>query len=54
MVDSEAFYVGSQNLYPNQLTEFGYMIDDADAAGQLRSSLLDPILRYSLPAKVGC
>jgi phosphatidylserine/phosphatidylglycerophosphate/cardiolipin synthase-like enzyme len=54
MVDSEAFYVGSQNLYPNQLTEFGYMIDDADAAGQVRSSLLDPILRYSLPAKVGC
>jgi hypothetical protein len=54
MVDSQAFYVGSQNLYPNQLTEFGYMIDDADAASGIRASLLDPILRYSLPAKAGC
>lgn len=54
MVDSEAFYVGSQNLYPNQLTEFGMIIEDSAAASQLRASLVDPMVRYSMAAKAAC
>ena len=29
MVDDAAFYLGSQNLYPNNLAEWGMIIDDA-------------------------
>ena len=33
MVDTPAFYVGSQNLYTSDLAEYGYIVDGADAAG---------------------
>jgi phosphatidylserine/phosphatidylglycerophosphate/cardiolipin synthase-like enzyme len=32
VVDDLAFYVGSQNLYPANLAEYGYLVDDAAAA----------------------
>lgn len=54
MVDDEAFYIGSQNLYPNQLAEFGYIVEDRDATMQIKQSLVDPMVEWSSAAKAGC
>ncbi len=43
IVDERAFYIGSQNLYPAELAEFGYLIDDEDAAAELLGSYWDPL-----------
>jgi phosphatidylserine/phosphatidylglycerophosphate/cardiolipin synthase-like enzyme len=32
MVDERAFYIGSDNMYPINLQEFGYIVDDRQAA----------------------
>jgi phosphatidylserine/phosphatidylglycerophosphate/cardiolipin synthase-like enzyme len=37
MVDDQAFYIGSQNLYNAGLTEFGFLVDDATAATTVRN-----------------
>ncbi|MEV4740151.1 phospholipase D-like domain-containing protein [Streptomyces sp. NPDC049555] len=46
-VDSSAFYVGSKNLYPSWLQDFGYIVESPQAAKQLESSLLDQQWRHS-------
>ncbi|MEV6318868.1 phospholipase D-like domain-containing protein [Streptomyces sp. NPDC051776] len=46
-VDDSAFYVGSKNLYPAWLQDFGYIVEDPTAAGQLKKALLDPEWKYS-------
>lgn len=46
-VDGSAFYIGSKNLYPSWLQDFGYVVESPAAAGQLKSDLLDPQWRYS-------
>ncbi|MFE9932668.1 phospholipase [Streptomyces sp. NPDC005533] len=46
-VDGSAFYIGSKNLYPSWLQDFGYIIESPAAARQLKSDLLDPQWRYS-------
>ncbi|MFI5867767.1 phospholipase [Streptomyces sp. NPDC051546] len=46
-VDGAAFYIGSKNLYPSWLQDFGYVIESPSAAAQLKSELLDPQWRYS-------
>lgn len=46
-VDGSAFYIGSKNLYPSWLQDFGYIVESPAAAGQLGSDLLDPQWRYS-------
>ncbi|MFG2196020.1 phospholipase D-like domain-containing protein [Streptomyces sp. NPDC048639] len=46
-VDDSAFYVGSKNLYPAWLQDFGYIVEDRTAAGQLKKALLDPEWKYS-------
>ncbi len=33
-VDGEAFYIGSKNLYPASLQDFGFIVEDAQAANQ--------------------
>jgi phosphatidylserine/phosphatidylglycerophosphate/cardiolipin synthase-like enzyme len=35
MVDDRTFYIGSDNLYPVNLQEFGYILDDKQAASEL-------------------
>ena len=35
MVDDRVFYVGSDNFYPVNLQEFGYIVDDQKAAAEL-------------------
>ena len=53
-VDDAAFYIGSQNAYPNQLPEFGYIIEDAKAMRDLRRLYLDPMVDYSRAAALPC
>lgn len=43
ILDERAFYIGSQNLYPADLAEFGYFVDDAEAAGALLERYWDPL-----------
>ncbi|MEA2781148.1 MAG: hypothetical protein QOK29_2692 [Rhodospirillaceae bacterium] len=47
MVDDRYFYLGSDNLYPVDLQEFGYIVDDRVAARQLRRNYWDPLWRWS-------
>jgi phosphatidylserine/phosphatidylglycerophosphate/cardiolipin synthase-like enzyme len=47
MVDAQAFYLGSQNLYPADLAEFGFIIDSADAAKHVLASYWGPLWNSS-------
>ncbi|MFD7026952.1 phospholipase [Streptomyces sp. NPDC059917] len=46
-VDDAAFYIGSKNLYPAWLQDFGYVVESPAAAEQLRAQLLAPQWQYS-------
>ncbi|MET9610235.1 phospholipase D-like domain-containing protein [Streptomyces sp. NPDC006512] len=46
-VDDSAFYIGSKNLYPSWLQDFGYIVESPAAARQLATGLLAPQWRYS-------
>ncbi|MEU8777688.1 phospholipase D-like domain-containing protein [Streptomyces sp. NPDC048606] len=46
-VDGSAFYIGSKNLYPSWLQDFGYVVESPEAAGQLAENLLAPQWKYS-------
>lgn len=52
MVDERAFYVGSDNFYPVNLQEFGYMIEDRAAARQLKREYWEPLWRWSSAAAI--
>ena len=52
MVDDRYFYVGSDNLYPVDLQEFGYIVDDRVAAAELRKKYWDPLWRWSREAAI--
>ncbi|MEU3562123.1 phospholipase D-like domain-containing protein [Kitasatospora sp. NPDC006786] len=49
-VDDSAFYIGSKNLYPAWLQDFGYIVESRDAAAQLDRDLLGPEWQYSQAA----
>ncbi len=53
-VDDAVFYVGSQNAYPNQLQEFGWIIEDPVAMADVRQHYLDPLVEYSSKAARPC
>ncbi|MGW2601311.1 phospholipase D-like domain-containing protein [Streptomyces klenkii] len=46
-VDDSAFYIGSKNLYPSWLQDFGYIVESPEAARQLDAELLAPQWKYS-------
>ncbi|MFF7358677.1 MULTISPECIES: phospholipase D-like domain-containing protein [Streptomyces] len=46
-VDGSAFYIGSKNLYPAWLQDFGYIVESPAAARQLDGALLQPQWSYS-------
>ncbi|WP_411103247.1 phospholipase [Streptomyces sp. cmx-4-9] len=48
-VDDEAFYLGSKNLYPAWLQDFGYVVESPAASRQLTAQLLGPQWQYSRP-----
>jgi phosphatidylserine/phosphatidylglycerophosphate/cardiolipin synthase-like enzyme len=47
MVDDKVFYVGSENLYPSDLIEYGVFISDPAAVQQMREEYWDELWRYS-------
>jgi phosphatidylserine/phosphatidylglycerophosphate/cardiolipin synthase-like enzyme len=52
MVDERAFYIGSENLYPAELQEFGYIVEDSAAAAQVRRDYWDHAWKWSQAAAV--
>ncbi|MFJ5553294.1 phospholipase [Streptomyces sp. NPDC093225] len=46
-VDDSAFYIGSKNLYPSWLQDFGYVVESPKAAAQVGTDLLAPQWKYS-------
>jgi phosphatidylserine/phosphatidylglycerophosphate/cardiolipin synthase-like enzyme len=53
MVDNRAFYVGSDNLYPHNLQEFGYVIESATVAQEALTAYWEPLWRFSSRAAIG-
>lgn len=47
MVDDRAFYIGSDNMYPVNLQEYGYIVDDKNAAGELLDAYWKPLWHWS-------
>jgi phosphatidylserine/phosphatidylglycerophosphate/cardiolipin synthase-like enzyme len=52
MVDQRVFYIGSDNFYPVNLQEFGYIVDDRKAAAQLVDDYWRPLWLWSSRAAV--
>jgi phosphatidylserine/phosphatidylglycerophosphate/cardiolipin synthase-like enzyme len=52
MVDGHVFYVGSDNMYPVNLQEYGYIVDDAKAAQELTDAYWTPVWQWSSRAAV--
>lgn len=46
-VDGQAFYIGSQNLYPGRLQELGMIVDDRAASRELEFTYLRPLWEWS-------
>ena len=47
MVDERAFHVGSDNLYPHNLQEFGFVIESAAVAREALTAYWEPLWMYS-------
>lgn len=47
IVDDRAFHVGSDNLYPHNLQEFGTVIESNDLARQVMTNYWEPLWRWS-------
>ena len=52
MIDDRAFYIGSDNMYPVNLQEYGYIVDDKKAAGELLDAYWKPLWQWSQKAAV--
>lgn len=52
MIDDRAFYIGSDNMYPVNLQEFGYILDASKAATELLDSYWTPLWQWSQRAAV--
>lgn len=51
-VDGEAFYIGSKNLYPATLQDFGYIVEEQTAANQYYQSYQQPLWNNSKASAV--
>ncbi|QGP55155.1 Phospholipase D precursor [Piscirickettsia salmonis] len=47
MVDDQLFYIGSQNFYPSGLQNYGYIIDDTQAAATIKQEFWNNLWKYS-------
>jgi phosphatidylserine/phosphatidylglycerophosphate/cardiolipin synthase-like enzyme len=47
MVDDQAFHVGSDNLYPHNLQEFGYVVESPAIARELLETYWEPMWTFS-------
>ena len=52
MVDGRVFYIGSDNMYPVNLQEFGYIVDDRKAAQEVVDAYWAPLWQWSSRAAV--
>jgi len=52
MVDDRLFYVGSENLYPSDLQEYGVILNDAGAAAQMKQEYWDKLWSFSSRAAI--
>jgi phosphatidylserine/phosphatidylglycerophosphate/cardiolipin synthase-like enzyme len=52
MVDDRYFYIGSDNLYPVDLQEFGYIVDDRARAKEILETYWDPLWQWSRAAAI--
>lgn len=52
MVDDRVFYIGSDNFYPVDLQEFGFIVDSSTAAAELRRQYWDRLWRWSSTAAI--
>lgn len=52
IIDDTLYVVGSDNLYPGNLSEFNYLVE-GDAVRELRQAYWDKLWQYSSPHKVG-
>ena len=52
MVDDLAFHVGSDNLYPHNLQEFGYVVEAEPLARDVLASYWEPLWRFSNRAAI--
>ncbi len=51
-VDGQAIYIASHNMYPADLQEFGYIVDDSNVTGQWLSTYWANVWKYSSTAAV--
>jgi len=47
MVDDEAFYAGSHNMYPVELQEYGFIVEDQGAVRQYLENYWNPLWEAS-------
>ena len=47
MVDDCAFHVGSDNMYPHNLQDFGYVVESKPLAREVLADYWEPMWRYS-------
>ena len=52
MVDERAFHIGAENLYPTELQEFGYIVENKEATAQALRELWEPAWRWSSAAAI--
>ncbi|HJQ55546.1 MAG TPA: hypothetical protein VJ890_01480, partial [Vineibacter sp.] len=52
MVDDHVFYIGSDNFYPVDLQEFGYVVDQRAAAAEVLRDYWTPLWRWSREAAI--
>ncbi|HEY6979813.1 hypothetical protein [Reyranella sp.] len=52
MVDDRTFYIGSDNMYPVNLQEYGYIVDDPKAAADITAAYWTPLWEWSSRAAV--
>lgn len=50
--DDAAFYIGSENLYPSWLQQYGYLIENPTAAADFKTFYTDPLWSYSSPTAI--
>jgi phosphatidylserine/phosphatidylglycerophosphate/cardiolipin synthase-like enzyme len=49
MIDDRAFYIGSDNFYPVDLQEFGYIVEAKAAVADVLGEYWEPVWRWSSP-----
>ena len=47
MVDDSLFYIGSDNIYPHNLQEFGYVVESPEWSGRILQEYWNPLWQYA-------